>query len=108
MDRVVVAPAPKRRQEQQADTTADVIVRAFGREHGAVGAVVENDEGPHQKPCRKHDQCQGERKRDAEREVHQCRNREIRHGGRRDLDHASAETRLRVGAEQVRPGTALG
>ena len=60
VDGVVVAPVRERLEDEQAGEPAEPEVRPLGRQERAVGAVVEDDEGPQQEARRRDREGEGD------------------------------------------------
>ena len=101
VDGVVEAPVLERLPDEQRGEAADPAVGRLALEERAVAAVVEDDEGAQQEAAGRNRQPERQPDRLAERQVHEHRQRQIRHDGGREVEQAAAEPRLGVGGQIV-------
>ena len=77
---------------------------ALGRQERAVGAVVEDDEGPQQEARRRDRQGEGDPDRDLEAEVHRHGQGQVRHHRGGQVEEAAAQRGPLVPGHRLAPG----
>ena len=82
---------------------AEPEVRPLGRQERAVGAVVEDDEGPQQEARRRNREGEGDPDRDVEAEVHGHGQRQVRQHRGGDVLEAVSQRGLLVALHRVPP-----
>src|ERR1700730_13641163 len=78
MDRMIMSPAQKRREDEQPQAHAKPRVCASGGDERSVGTVMEEDEGAYQEACRGQRKGESQQVGDAQREVYGDRQCEVR------------------------------
>ena len=104
MDGMIEVPAVVGGEYQAAQNSSDNLIGSFAPKEGAVTAVVEYNEDPHQKTCCEKCQAQGEEIAHLEAEVHSNPEQEIGPQGINYLPDAAGGIGLIVFADYFDPG----